>query len=157
MRTWYDVHAQNVSKWRFDTFKVETPAPVLPLDPVKTFSKFESKLFARDNYKCRYCTDPVIPKKVFERAQSLIGSTDLPLGRTNLTRSGFYLMFVATLDHVIPWSLGGRTDESNLVTSCWSCNYGKANFTVEQIGIKTPFNSITVWDPENKVERLLNK
>ena len=134
MRTWYDVHAQNVAKWRFDTFKVETPAPVLPLDPVKTFSKFESKLFARDDYKCRYCTDPVVPKKVFEKANLLIGSTHLPLGRTNLTRSGFYLVFVATLDHVIPWSLGGRTDESNLLSSCWSCNYGKANFTVEQIG-----------------------
>jgi len=157
MRTWYDVHAQNVAKWRFDNFKIETPEPILPLDPENRFSKFERKLFARDNYACRYCTDPVIPKKVFEKAQSLIGSTDLPLGRTNLTRSGFYLMFVATLDHVIPWSLGGRTDESNLVTSCWSCNYGKANFTVEQIGIKTPFNSMTVWDPENKVERLLNK
>jgi len=157
MRTWYDVHAQNVAKWRFDNFKIETPEPILPLDPENRFSKFERKLFARDNYACRYCTDPVIPKKVFERAQSLIGSTDLPLGRTNLTRSGFYLMFVATLDHVIPWSLGGRTDESNLVTSCWSCNYGKANFTVEQIGIKTPFNSMTVWDPENKVERLLDK
>ena len=157
MRTWYNVHAQNIAQWRFDTFKVKSPDPVLPLDPVKTFSKFESKLFARDNYKCQYCSDYVVPKKVFKKAQSLIGSTDLPLGRTNLTRSGFYLMFVATLDHVVPWSLGGRTDESNLVTSCWSCNYGKANFTVEQIGIKTPFNSMTVRDPESKVERLLNK
>lgn len=157
MRTWYHVHAQNIAQWRFDTFKVKSPEPVLPLDPVKTFSKFESKLFARDNYKCRYCSGYVVPKKVFKKAQSLIGSTDLPLGRTNLTRSGFYLMFVATLDHVVPWSLGGRTDESNLVTSCWSCNYGKANFTVEQIGIKTPFNSMTVRDPESKVERLLNK
>lgn len=156
MRTWYHVHAQNVAKWRFDTFKIETPEPILPLDPENRFSKFESKLFARDNYKCRYCADPVIPKKVFEKAQSLIGSTDLPLGRTNLTRSGFYLMFVATLDHVIPWSLGGRTDETNLVSSCWSCNYGKANFTVEQIGIRNPFNSMAGQDPENKVERLLN-
>ena len=157
MRTWYNVHAQNIAQWRFDTFKVKSPDPVLPLDPVKTFSKFESKLFARDNYKCQYCSDYVVPKKVFKKANLLIGSACLPLGLTNMTRSGFYLIFVATLDHVIPWSLGGRTDESNLVTSCWSCNYGKANFTVEQIGIKNPFNSMTVWDPENKVERLLNK
>ena len=140
MRTWYDVHAQNIAKWRFDTFKVQTPEPILPLDPVKTFSKFESRLFARDNYKCRYCSDPVISKKMFKEANSVIGSSFLPLGRTNLTRSGFYLMFVATLDHVTPWSLGGKTDESNLVTSCWSCNYGKANFTVEQIGLRNPIN-----------------
>ena len=140
MRTWYDTHAQNIAKWRFDAFKVQTPEPISPLDPVKTFSKFESRLFARDNYKCRYCSDPVISKKVFKEANSAIGSSFLPLGRTNLTRSGFYLMFVATLDHVTPWSLGGKTDESNLVTSCWSCNYGKANFTVEQIGLRNPIN-----------------
>ena len=155
MRTWYHVHAQNIAQWRSDAFKVQSPEPVLPLDPVTRFSKFESKLFARDNYKCRYCSDHVIPKKVFKKAQSLIGSTDLPLRRTNLTRSGFYLMFVATLDHVTPWSLGGRTDESNLVTSCWTCNYGKANFTVKQIGVRNPFNSMVVREPESSVVRLL--
>lgn len=156
MRTWYHVHAQNIAQWRFDTFKVKSPEPILPLDPVTSLSKFESELFARDDFKCRYCNDPVIPKKVFEKAKSLIGSTDLPLGRTNLTRSGFYLMFVATLDHVTPWSLGGRTDESNLVASCWTCNYGKANFTVEQIGIRNPFNSMVVREPESSVVRLLS-
>ena len=155
MRTWYHVHAQNIAQWRSDTFKVKSPEPVLPLDPVTRFSKFESKLFARDDYKCRYCSDHVIPKKVFKKAQSLIGSADLPLGSTNLTKSGFYSIFVATLDHVLPWSLGGRTDESNLVTCCWSCNYGKANFTVEQIGIKNPFDSMVVREPESSVVRLL--
>ena len=155
MRTWYHVHAQNIATWRSETLKIEAPEPILPLDPENRFSKFESILFARDNYKCRYCADPVIPKKVFKKAQSLIGSTDLPLGRTNLTRSGFYLMFVATLDHVMPWSLGGRTDESNLVTSCWSCNYGKANFTVEQIGINNPLDREIELKTENEVDRLL--
>jgi hypothetical protein len=96
-----------------------------------------------------------MPKKLFKKAQSLIGKTYLPLGSTNLTRSGFYLMFVATLDHVLPLSLGGRTNESNLVTSCWSCNYGKANFTVEQIGINNPLDRDIDLDKENKVERLL--
>lgn len=156
MRTWYHVHAQNIAQWRFDRFKVKSPEPVLPLDPVTSLSKFETKLFARDNYKCQYCSDPVIPKKVFTKANSRIGSTDLPLGRTNLTRSGFYSIFVATLDHVLPWSLGGRTDESNLVTCCWSCNYGKANFTVEQIGIRNPFNAKIERDPKDRVTRLLN-
>ena len=155
MRTWYHVHAQNIATWRSETLKIEAPEPILPLDPENRFSKFESILFARDNYKCRYCADPVIPKKVFKKAQSLIGSTDLPLGRTNLTRSGFYLMFVATLDHVMPWSLGGRTDESNLVTSCWSCNYGKANFTVKQIGINNPLDRDIELETENEVDRLL--
>ena len=156
MRDWYDIHAQNIAKWRFNNYKVRNPEPILPLDPLKTFSKFENRVFPRDNYKCRYCLGFVIPKKVFKRAELLIGNTDLPLGRTNQTRSGFYLMFAATLDHVLPWSLGGRTDESNLVTSCWSCNYGKANFTVQQIGIRNPLDEKVVRDPGGKVEQLIS-
>jgi 5-methylcytosine-specific restriction endonuclease McrA len=108
------------------------------LDPVKTFAKFEPAVFARDKLKCRYCSSNLFPKKEFKKANIVLGDEALPLGKTNATRSGFYLMFVATLDHVLPWSLGGRTDESNLVTCCWSCNYGKANFTVEQLGIGNP-------------------
>jgi hypothetical protein len=146
MRIWYDTHAQNTSKWRYMVIDKAPPEPILPLDPLKSFTKFETELFARDGFRCRYCDDPVLPKKVFEKLQYQVGDIDLPLGRTNLTRSGFYLMFVATLDHVLPWSLGGRTDSSNLVTCCWSCNYGKANYTVEQLGLSNPLNP-RVADP----------
>jgi hypothetical protein len=138
MREWFSVHAQNTGAWRSKALAIPSPTPVMPLDPVKAFIKFESSVFARDNFRCRYCSSAVLPKKVFKQVNSLLGPEALPLGRTNATRSGFYLMFVATLDHVYPWSLGGRTDESNLVTCCWSCNYGKANFTVEQLGLKDP-------------------
>ena len=138
MREWFDVHAQNSGVWRNKVLGVPAPDPILPLDSVKTFGKFEDIMFARDDLKCRYCFSSLLPKKVFRRANLVLGHETLPLGNTNATRSGFYLMFVATLDHVLPWSLGGRTDASNLVTCCWSCNYGKANYTVEQLGINNP-------------------
>jgi hypothetical protein len=141
MREWFSVHAQNTGAWRSRAFAISSPSVVLPLDPVKSFTTFEVSVFSRDNFKCRYCSSSVLPKKVFKQVNSLLGPEALPLGRTNATRSGFYLMFVATLDHVFPWSLGGRTDETNLVTCCWSCNYGKANFTVEQLGLKDPRDS----------------
>lgn len=32
-----------------------------------------------------------------------------------------------TLDHVIPHSLGGSNDESNLVTACFTCNSARGN------------------------------
>lgn len=140
MRAWFHLHAQNSGTWRYKAFRVPAPTPIVPLDTVKTFTKFEPTLFARDNFRCRYCSSDVLPKKVFKNLKSLVGEVALPLGRTNPTRSGFYLLFAATLDHVLPWSLGGRTDESNLVTCCWSCNYGKANYTVEQLGIRNPFH-----------------
>jgi 5-methylcytosine-specific restriction endonuclease McrA len=138
MREWFDVHAQNSGGWRNKVLKVPAPEPILPLDSVKTFAAFETTVFTRDGFKCRYCSSNVLPKKTFKQANLILGDDALPLGKTNATRSGFYLMFVATLDHLLPWSLGGRTNESNLVTCCWSCNYGKANFTVDQLGINNP-------------------
>lgn len=141
MREWFHVHAQNAGAWRSKAFGIPRRAPVDLLDPVKAFTKFEPAVFARDNFRCRYCSCEVLPKKVFKQSHAMLGAETIPLGRTNASRSGFYLMFVATLDHVFPWSLGGRTDETNLVTCCWSCNYGKANFTVEQLGLKDPRGS----------------
>lgn len=138
MREWFSVHAQNTGTWRSKALGIPSPASVGPLDPVKAFGKFETSVFARDNFRCLYCNSNVLPKKAFKQANAALGAEALPLGRANATRSGFYLIFVATLDHVLPWSLGGRTDETNLVTCCWSCNYGKANFTVEQLGLNDP-------------------
>ena len=142
MRDWFDVHAQNSGGWRNKALQVPSPDPILPLDAVKTFTKFEAIIFSRDKFRCCYCSSHVLPKKEFKKVHKLLGPDAFPLGKTNATRSGFYLMFVGTLDHVLPWSLGGRTDETNLVTSCWSCNYGKANFTVEQLGINSPFSKV---------------
>ncbi len=32
------------------------------------------------------------------------------------------------------------TNPSNLVTSCGPCNYGKAHYTIEQMGLDDPFD-----------------
>jgi hypothetical protein len=141
MRDWFSVHAQNAGAWRSKSFGIPAPAPIMPLDANTRFDKFEAPLFARDKFRCRYCSCEVLPKKEFRKVNLVLGPDALPMGNSNATRSGFYVMFVATLDHVLPLSLGGRTDETNLVTCCWSCNYGKANFTVEQLGLKDPRSS----------------
>ena len=31
------------------------------------------------------------------------------------------------VDHIVPWSKGGETEESNLQTKCKKCNLGKGN------------------------------
>lgn len=41
-----------------------------------------------------------------------------------------------TIDHIIPKSRGGQTTWQNLVTSCQTCNFGKANRTPTEAGIK---------------------
>ncbi|MCD3254360.1 HNH endonuclease [Clostridium botulinum] len=37
-----------------------------------------------------------------------------------------------TVDHVIPYSKGGKTDFTNLVIACKHCNQKKSNMTLNQ-------------------------
>jgi hypothetical protein len=147
LRAWFDIHAQNTGTWRYKALGKLPKQSSQALDTVKSFSSLESGLFVRDSYQCRYCKFNVIPKRVFKKVQYLVGNSLLPLGRTNRTRSGYYLMFAGTLDHVVPWSIGGPTNASNLVTSCWSCNYGKSNYSLEQLGLDSPVNRTAAGDP----------
>lgn len=39
------------------------------------------------------------------------------------------------IDHVIPYSLGGRTEIENLVTACSGCNLRKSGKTLQEAGI----------------------
>ncbi len=89
-------------------------------------------------YICRYCGLRVVPKSVFRAFAKAVGPESFPLGKTNRSRHGLYLEFCAVTDHVVSHNLGGRTNMDNLVTACWSCNYGKAGWTVEVIGIDDP-------------------
>ena len=148
LREWFSVHGQNSGVWRRKAFNAPTPMPNGRLDLVTKLDPFEVAIFTRDNYHCRYCGSNVIVKKDFKKMQSLLGENEFPLKGTNETRSGYYLMLRATLDHVVPRSLGGATDEGNLVTCCWNCNYGKSNYTLEQIGLDDPFTRAPSREPK---------
>jgi hypothetical protein len=89
LREWFDVHAQNTGTWRQKAFRISRPGRVLDLDPIKTFEKYTTPLFLRDNYHCRYCNSKVIPNSVFRHLQSLVGEAALPLKGTNRGRSGY--------------------------------------------------------------------
>jgi hypothetical protein len=62
------------------------------------------RTWCRDGYACRYCGCHVHP----------------PV-------DGIYLRDDATVDHVIPRSLGGTNDPENLVTACRECNMAKSD------------------------------
>ena len=41
-----------------------------------------------------------------------------------------------TIDHIIPTSLGGKTEWDNVVISCGKCNNKKSNKTIEETGME---------------------
>jgi 5-methylcytosine-specific restriction endonuclease McrA len=139
LQTWFDLHAQNVSTPRFRGLGSLAPIIVsTELDPKKTFSHLSPQIYRRDNFHCRYCGSKVAPRSFFTRFSNLIGDDASYIGRANRSRPRIYLLFVATIDHVTSHRLGGRTAARNLVTSCWPCNYGKMEYTLEQLGMDDP-------------------
>ena len=103
-----------------------------------TTTKMTKEVFERDFYRCRYCSLPIITAKVFSEYSRIVGSDSFPNRRANTKRNGLTLGLRGVADHVRPHSLDGRTELDNLVTSCYSCNFGKAEYTLKQIGIEDP-------------------
>jgi 5-methylcytosine-specific restriction endonuclease McrA len=97
-----------------------------------------AEVFGRDGFRCRYCQRPVVTRKVLRRLQSLVGAEWLPLGPTDEQAHGAVLVHSAVVDHVFPHQLGGRTSLENLVTACYPCNFAKAQFTLEEMGMEGP-------------------
>lgn len=74
-------------------------------------------IYLRDALKCIYCRQQVIP--------------GARLGETTAA---------ATLEHVTPWSRGGRDDETNLVTACLHCNASRKNMTLKAFALREGLN-----------------
>jgi len=139
LRAWYVGHGKQAGHCRYPHLgrlppEVAKSTPVPPASP----KRFMKEVFKRDGYRCRYCTLRVIPEEVLKAFSKVVGvDTFCPTG-TDQQRHGAALAFRANADHVVPWSLGGQTDPDNLVTACWSCNYGKDCYTLGQIGLEDP-------------------
>jgi 5-methylcytosine-specific restriction endonuclease McrA len=100
--------------------------------------KVEKEVFERDSYRCRYCELRIISKDVFSHYSQIVGPENFSVERANEKRNGLTLGLRGVADHVDAYASGGETLLENLVTSCYSCNFGKSGYTLEQIGIEDP-------------------
>lgn len=139
LRQWYVEHGQLSGMYRTNHFDLPVPeAPDTPLDPIRSPDRHTREVLARDGFRCRYCGLEVVPKNVLAAYSAAVGLEAFRATGTNAERHGAVLAFRANVDHVIPWKLGGKTAPENLVTACWACNYGKAGYTLEQMGLEDP-------------------
>ena len=143
MIEWFHLHAQYAYKWRCKGVPWQPRIPERERDPRRLGnwnSRLSREVFTRDGYRCRYCGIGLLSRAAFLRFQGHVGSDVFPRSRNNRNEesAGPYVVFRPVADHVLPDSLGGPTDLSNLVTSCWPCNNGKNARTVEELGIADP-------------------
>lgn len=148
--------------WNFQNEQVKKLGPkwkILTDAPIgeKTIAVYRSmarRIYERDNHRCRYCRLPVFTRwkgspilklidtfKEESKPLKIINGSLYGSGKNGALKNSDYAKFLwslAACDHVFPRSLGGATDDSNLVTSCSGCNYSKGNLTLNQMDVKSP-------------------
>ena len=141
LREWYCEHGQTSGRFRNKVLKIPRQQKSFPLDPVKSPNKYMEKVFERDHFTCQYCGIKVISKELLNKYAKIVGSNNFCATGTNQERHGIVLAFRANADHILPCNIGGKTNLDNLITCCWSCNYGKAGFTLGQLRLDNPKNN----------------
>jgi 5-methylcytosine-specific restriction endonuclease McrA len=136
LRSWYLVHGQNSGGFRTRHFRLPSPAMIGGRHGQPSRSMIACML-ERDHYRCRYCGLRLFPIEVLQDFSTAMGTDCFSCTAKNLSH-GAALVFRPTYDHVIPLSSGGGHTLENLVAACYSCNFGKRNYTLEQLGLDDP-------------------
>ena len=139
MKRWYIDVALQSGVWRARHLGV--PTSEMPNSrkrkPIKQ-SRIVA-MFQRDNWRCQYCGIRVGGnRKHFVMFANEIDMPELVEGRSDETRHGLYSLLMASYDHVEAHSRGGSDDDSNLVTACWGCQFGKYNLGLHEVGLQPP-------------------
>lgn len=141
---WFDVIAQNVADVRYTLISGNPPRRRSGAGEHPTPSPARVAAIAeRDGYRCGYCGIRVIEPAILKKVQMKVGLDVFPSksnkkGSSNRDYHGIWVTTAVTLDHVVPYSESGDDSDSNLITSCWGCNFGKYDYTCEELGLRSP-------------------
>lgn len=96
-------------------------------------------LLARDGHHCRFCGTPVVRAEVRRRIQSVFPSA-LRWASGNAAQHAAFQLMWAQYDHIVPHAKGGSNALENMVITCAPCNFGRMNYTLEEVGLVHPFD-----------------
>jgi 5-methylcytosine-specific restriction endonuclease McrA len=119
--------------------------------------RVQREIFQRDGWRCRFCGCRV----VWAAARTVIGRVlpgTIPWPSTNVGRHSAFFALEASLDHIVPHSRGGNNDPFNLVAACQPCQFGRNDWTLEEVGLLDPWERppiIDRWDGLTRLEPLL--
>jgi len=136
MRAWYLFHGQYSGDFRNRHYRIAAKYIGTSLRGAPPTSMVLAA-YRRDHYRCRYCGLRLFPVQVLQAYERAVGNKSFAATAKNESH-GVALVFRATYDHVDPLKYGGRHSLDNLVTSCYSCNFGKGGYTLEQLGLDDP-------------------
>jgi len=91
--------------------------------------------FNRDHYTCRYCERQTISPNVLRLLSSAFPDV-LPYHSNwrPLEAHILYWTYSTSLEHILPFPLGGTNHATNLITSCYQCNDLKNYLPIDRLG-----------------------
>lgn len=128
--------------------KIETSGSRMPSTTVSR------QVYARDGYRCRFCSSRVVLKE----ARKVLCDSFPKAARWGNTNEGKHFglaVLSASVDHVLPFKRGGTNDLSNLVTACSPCQFGRNQWTLEEVEIEDPRSYAPVVDEWDGLSRLV--
>ena len=119
-------------------------------------SSAERAIYVRDGWRCRYCGTRVMDRGMRARLHRCLPDV-ARWGARNADKHTALAALSASLDHIVPHSRGGTNDEANLVTACNACQFGRGQWTLEEVGFFDPREYPPVldeWDGLMRLSRL---
>lgn len=139
-------------------YVIVRPAVVIPDLPVEARIKARMPaaaerraLHLRDGYNCRFCGIPVIRKEVRDLIKAKY-PVALGWSQRNADCHAAFQAMWAQYDHILPHSKGGNNDPDNMVVTCAPCNFGRMNYTLEEVGLSDPRTKIRPASSWNGLE-----
>lgn len=99
----------------------------------------QREIFERDGWHCRSCGLPVVSPQA--RAHLSARHAALRWGKRNSERHAGVFALMASLDHALPRSRGGSNAPDNLLTACWPCQFGRMDWTYDEVQMADPRTS----------------
>jgi 5-methylcytosine-specific restriction endonuclease McrA len=94
-------------------------------------------LIERYGRNCVFCSIPLIREQV-RTAISRSYPEAVSWGAANFTQHAALQCMSMQYDHVLPHSRGGNSSLENMVLTCAPCNYGRMQWTLEEVGLIDP-------------------
>lgn len=117
--------------------------------------KQQIEICERDGWRCRVCGIRVIAKEARDIFRKCFPK-EAKWGRRNDERHAALLCLTASIDHVLPHSRGGGNDLDNVICTCGACNFGRAEWTMEEVGFSNPFLKEPIIDGWDGLRYIVN-
>lgn len=115
----------------------------------------KTQLLLRDGYHCRFCGMPVIRREIREFIKKIYPEV-LQWGKQNIDQHAAFQAMWVQYDHILPHSRGGNNDLDNMIITCSACNYGRMQYTLEEVGLVDPRTREPIrstWDGLERISR----